>query len=82
MRILLAGLLLASACAGPGQAALATTPTATTKATPSTAPAASTSDADREQMTEANDSMRDADNAHREAAQESSVPPPAPLPGQ
>lgn len=81
MRSLLASLLLFTACVGPGQGALAKTSTAQTKATPSTAPAASTSDAEREHMVQTNETMRDADNAHREAAQESNAPPPPPLQG-
>jgi hypothetical protein len=67
MRTLLL-LLLAGACAGPGQQRLAETPTATTKATPAVAPPASDNDKDRAQLASSMDDMRDAQNAHREAA--------------
>ncbi len=82
MRILLASLLLAAACVGPGRGAPGHTRNATIRATPSLAPAASNSDADREELVESFDSMREADNAHREAARESNAPPLAPLPQQ
>lgn len=78
MKCLLASLLLASACAGPGQKALSETPTATTKRTPGEAPAASNSDEERERMIQTNDQMQDAQNAHREAAGSSTETPPAP----
>ncbi len=68
MRIVLVSLLLASACAGPGQKALSETPTATTKRTPAEAPPASDSDQDRQQMIQSNDDMQDAQNARHEAA--------------
>ncbi len=72
--------LLFAACASPGQATLAKTPTATTKAVPAAAPAASDSDADREQMIQSNQDMQDAQNAHKEAAQgRRSAPPPKPV---
>jgi hypothetical protein len=61
-------LLLAGACAGPGQARLAQTPTATTKARPAEAPPANDNDADRAQLVGAMDDMHDAQSAHREAA--------------
>ena len=70
---------LLAACAGPGQGALAKTPIATTKANPGEAPAASTSDADREELVKANQSITDGQEAHREAAGESAKPP-KPLP--
>jgi len=76
MKLLLASLLLASACGGPGQNALANTPTATTKARPATAPAASDSDAEREHMMKGYDDMRDAQQAHREASPTSKTPEP------
>ncbi len=74
MNRLIALALLLSACAGPSQGALARTPIANTKANPSVAPAASTSDSDREELVKANDSMRDGQEAHREASQESAKP--------
>jgi hypothetical protein len=82
MKFLLAYALLASACAGPGQNALANTPTAQTKRTPGEAPAASSSDDEREHMIKANDDMTDAQSAHREATNGSSekVTAPAPAP--
>lgn len=67
MRVFLAGLLFVVACAGPGQQKLSQTPTARTKATPSDAPAASTSDRDREENVKQMDSMKDAQAAHAEA---------------
>ena len=80
MRFLLASLLLASACGGPGQNALAQTPTATTKRTPAEAPAASGSDKEREHLVRTNDEMTDADNAHREAVNAPEKPAPKPAP--
>jgi hypothetical protein len=83
MKYLLASLLLASACGGPSQQALAETPTATTKRTPAEAPAASGPEKERERMIQANDQMTDADNAHREAASPSNeTDPGAPVPGK
>lgn len=80
MRSVLAILVLASACGGPSQKALAETPTATTKRTPAEAPAASGPEEEREQMIQANDSMTDADNAHREAGNPPEKPAPAAKP--
>ncbi len=77
MRLLLGSLLLASACAGPGQNALANTPTATTKRTPAEAPAASGADEDREQLIQSNDDMTDAKKAHAEAGEPPLPPAPA-----
>lgn len=71
-----------AACAGPTQAQLANTHTATTPRAPDVAPAASDSDADREQMVQSNSDMRDAQQARKEATQGSSAPPKPPLPGQ
>ena len=81
MRVLLVSLLLASACAGPGQKALSETPTATTKRTPAEAPPASNSDQDRQRMIQSNDDMQDAQNAHREAAGGAPETPPNRAPG-
>ncbi|MBA3462704.1 MAG: hypothetical protein H0T46_22295 [Deltaproteobacteria bacterium] len=86
MRTLLL-LLVAGACAGPGQARLAETPTATTKATPTMAPPASDNDKDRAQLVSSMDDMRDAQSAHREAANTPETtprplpPPPVPSSG-
>jgi hypothetical protein len=82
MRLLFACLLLTSACGGPGQRALAETPTATTRRTPAEAPAASNSDKERERMIQTNDEMTDAQNAHREAASSSTEAPPPRPPGK
>lgn len=83
MKYLLAGLLLACGCAGPGQQALAETPTATSRRTPAEAPAASGPEQDRERMIQSNDQMTDAQNAHREAASPSNeTAPAAPVPGK
>lgn len=78
MKAFALSLLLAS-CASPGQATLSRTPTATTKPTPSVAPAASDSDGDREQLIQSNQDMQDAQHAHDEAAR-GKAPPPKPLP--
>lgn len=80
MRALLL-LLVAAACAGSGQARLAETPTATSKATPSTAPPANDNDKDRERLVSSMDDMRDAQSAHREAANTpETTPRPMPQP--
>src|SRR5688572_32987507 len=68
--------LVLYACGGPTQAQLAETPTAQTKATPSTAPPASTSDKDRERSIQQFDDMEATQRAHAEARQESAPPPP------
>ncbi len=81
MRTLIVSLLLAAACAGPGQKALSGTPTATTKRTPAEAPPASDSDQDRQRMIQSNDDMQDAQNAHREASGGSAETPPNRAPG-
>lgn len=83
MRILVVSLLLASAsaCAGPGQKALSETPTATTKRTPAEAPPASDFDKDRSKMIQSNDDMKDAQNAHQEAAGGGAETPPNRAPG-
>jgi hypothetical protein len=84
MRALLTSLLFVTACAGPGQQRLAETPTAKTKATPSEAPAASSSDRDREEVVKSFDSMNDAQQAHAEAGAAPSGPakPTAKPPGK
>lgn len=82
MKIFLASLLLASACAGPGQNALANTPTAQTQRTPGEAPAASNSDEERERMIKTNDEMQDAQQAHREVSPSTSAPEQTPTTAQ
>lgn len=81
MKSLLAALLLV-ACAGPGTHRLAETPTATTKARPAEAPAASDSDKDREHVVKSFDSMTDAKNAQSEADQSAKSQPAPTAPGQ
>lgn len=66
------------ACAGPGQARLANTPTAHTKQNTGEAPPASGPDQDRSQQVNAMDDMKAAQNAHKEAADP--APPIAPKP--
>ena len=56
------------ACGGPTQQQLAETPTARTHATATEAPAASTSDRDREGVRQSFDDMQATQNAHKEAA--------------
>lgn len=81
MKILLSGLLVA-ACAGPGQAKLAETPTANSRANTGLAPPASQSDRDRSELVNSMDSMDATQRAHREADDASKKAPPPPLPGQ
>jgi hypothetical protein len=80
MRAFLAAAIVLSACAGPGQQRLAETPTARTRATPTEAPPASTSDRDRDELTKSMDSMKDAQDAHAESHKKPAASPPAPLP--
>src|SRR5690348_13135636 len=82
MKILLSGLLLVAACAGPDQAKLADTPTAHSRANTGLAPPASQSDRDRSELVNSMDSMDATQRAYREADSTSKQPPPAPLPGQ
>jgi hypothetical protein len=82
MNILLSGLLLVAACAGPGQAKLAETPTANSKANTGLAPPASQSDRDRSELVNSNDSMDATQRAYREEDNASKQAPLAPLPGQ
>ena len=72
-------LLLIAACGGPTQKQLAETPSATAPARPVEAPPASTSDKDRERLTQSFDDMQTTQNAYREAEKESA---PAPKPKQ
>lgn len=78
MRAVITALIVLSACAGPGQQRLAETPTARTRATPTEAPPASTSDRDRDELVKSMDSMKDVQDAHAEARKQPA--PPAPLP--
>ena len=82
MNVLLSGLLLFAACAGPGQAKLAETPTANSRANTGLAPPASQSDRDRSELVNSMDSMDATQRAYREADHPSKQAPPAPLPGQ
>jgi hypothetical protein len=86
----LVGLLVAAACGGPTQQQLAETPTATTRPVHTEAPAASTSDRDREGLRQSFDDMQNTQQAYREARGENPaagsgsaagsavVPPPPP----
>jgi hypothetical protein len=82
MNVLLSGLLLIAACAGPNQAKLAETPTANSRANTGLAPPASQSDRDRSDLVNSMDSMDATQRAYREADHTSKQAPPAPLPGQ
>lgn len=75
MRFVLA-LLLVGACGGPTQQQLVETPSATTPARAVEAPPASTSDKDRERLTQSFDDMQTTQNAYGEAKQEQAKPPP------
>jgi hypothetical protein len=81
MRVVLSGLFL-FACGGPGQAKLAETPTANSRANTGLAPPASQSDRDRSEVVDSFDSMDATQRAYREADQTTKQAPPAPLPGQ
>ncbi|MEO6777092.1 MAG: hypothetical protein ABI467_29445 [Kofleriaceae bacterium] len=80
--LFLGGLLLIGACAGPGRAKLAETPTANSRANTGLAPPASQSDRDRSDLVNSNDSMEATQRAYREADHSSKQAPLAPLPGQ
>ncbi|MEO8841944.1 MAG: hypothetical protein ABI591_09825 [Kofleriaceae bacterium] len=83
MKVLLNSLILFAACAGPGRAKLAETPTANSRANTGLAPPASQSDRDRSELVNSNDSMDATQRAYREADHTSKqTQPPAPLPGQ
>jgi hypothetical protein len=62
--------LFVVACSGPTQQQVLETPTATTQRVPVEAPAASTSDEDREQLIQEFDDMNDTQQAYREAQQQ------------
>jgi hypothetical protein len=83
----LVGFLIAAGCGGPTQQQLAETPTATTRPVKTEAPAASTSDLDRQGLRQSFDDMENAQNAYREANNEregkgqgSAVAPAPPAP--
>jgi hypothetical protein len=82
MKVVPSCLLLLAACAGPGQARLADTPTANSRANTGLAPPASQSDRDRSEVVDSFDSMDATQRAYREADQTTKQAPPAPLPGQ
>lgn len=73
--------LLLSACAGPSQQQLRQTPTATSPRTPTLAPPASSSDADRYQVNQGFEDQRDARDASRQAEEARRKQPPEPVPG-
>jgi len=64
--VLIASLVIG--CGGPSQQQLAETPSATTRARPAEAPAASTSDKDRERAVQQFDDMQTTQNAYNEAS--------------
>ena len=68
MKLSAALVLALAACGGPTQQQLADTPTARTHATQTEAPAASTSDRDREGLRQGFDDMQNTQQARKEAA--------------
>lgn len=74
-------LLALAACAGPTQQQLADSPTGRTRATPTEAPASSTSDRDREQLRQQFDDMEATQRARKEAASNGSAAPGPVVPG-
>jgi len=68
MKLTAALVLAFAACGGPTQQQLADTPTARTHATATEAPAASTSDRDREGLRNQFDDMENTQRARKEAA--------------
>lgn len=69
MRTVLALCFMAAACGGPSSQQLAETPSATNPPRRVEAPAASTSDRDREMAVQQFDDMETTQRAHREAGQ-------------
>jgi len=67
MKVLIASVLLASACGGPSVNAVAETPTATTKRTPVVAPSGGVDDDERYWVTTTLNDAQDAQQAQREA---------------
>lgn len=81
MRVITTGLFLfAAACAGPSQAKMAETPTAQSKANTGLAPAASSSDEDREEVVKSFDEQGAAQRARKEAGEDSKAPAAKPAP--
>jgi hypothetical protein len=82
MRVLTTALILfGAACAGPGQAKLADTPTAHSKANTGLAPPASQSDEDRAEVVDSFDQMGAGQRARKEATETTSTTPaPKPVP--
>lgn len=82
------GAALAGACASPGQQRLTRTSVAQVRPVSVAAPAASTSDREREQLVQSFDDMAATKRAHREAHEhatphaplQDAEPPPFPLP--
>jgi hypothetical protein len=80
MRLALA-LLLVSACGGPSRDQLVNTPVANSRRNPVEAPAASTDDREREQVTQQFEDMETTQRAYKEAKQPAkSQPASAPAP--
>jgi hypothetical protein len=80
MRVVVASVLLAAACGGPGQTELAQTPTATTPRIEAVAPPASVDDDERYWVTDSLEDVRDTQQAWREANRAPRpVPPPQAL---
>jgi hypothetical protein len=77
MRLVLA-LAVVCACGGPGHQRLGDTQAARHRPVPYEAPAASTSDKDREQLIQSFDDMSRTQRAYEEAGKASAPPPPLP----
>jgi hypothetical protein len=76
MRVLVASLLVAAACAGPSQTEVAQTSTATVPRTAAVAPPASTDDDERWRVTTTSNDVQDAQQAQREARNAPRPTPP------
>lgn len=76
MKAILTSLVLACACGGPSQQQIADTPAAHAKRSTGEAPAASTSDKDREQLVNSFDDQQAAQKARAEAGKNAKQPPP------
>ncbi len=76
MRVLVASLLVAAACGGPGQTELAQTPIATTPRTAAVPPPASVDDDERYWVTSTLEDVRDTQQARREANRAPRAIPP------
>lgn len=76
MKVVVASLLVAAACGGPGQTELAETPTATTSRIAAVPPPASVDDDERYWVTRTLEDVRDTQQARREAAGALRATPP------